>query len=218
MPPPLHVRWLLRAIQARDRRWLARLQREHPGVEIHPSASSNLAVARWELEPGARVVIEAGVAVERRPGALRIHVEAGGELRVGPETWLRTEVEPVQLVVYPNARISLGRYAFLNGAFLSAKSAIDCGERAWIGPGSRVFDSDQHDLDADTPERPVAVRMGDFSWVASGVTVLKGSSIGSHCVVGAHSLVAGDIPDHSLAYGVPARVRGVIGDRSTVLP
>lgn len=203
-------------MQAWDRRGLTRRQRTYPGVEIHPRASSNLAVARWELEPGARVVIEDGVTTERLPGALRIHVEQGGELRIGARTWLRTEVGPIQLVVHRGARMTFGADSWLNGCSLSSKVAVDCGRHAWIGPGSRVYDSDQHALDADRPERSAPVRMGDYFWVGAGVTVLKGSRIGSHCVIGAHSLVAGEVPDHSLAFGVPARVRGEIGDRSTV--
>ena len=218
MAIPFHVRLLLRAVQARDRRTLSRLQRAHPGVSLDPTASTNLAVARWELEPGARVVVEAGVVAERMPGAVRIHVARGGELRIGEGTWLRTEVGDLQIVVYPGARVEIGPEGFLNGCALSAKAGIHCGRRVWFGPGTRVYDSDQHDIDAETPERSEAVHVGDYTWVASGVTVLKGASIGSHCVVGAHSLIGGEVPDHSLAYGVPARVRGTVGDRSTVLP
>ncbi|MCA9512161.1 MAG: acyltransferase [Myxococcota bacterium] len=212
------MRVALRAIRARDRRRLARLARAHPGVAIHPGASTNLAVARFELGPGARVEIGDGVVTERTPRALRIHVAAGGELRIGAGTWLRTEVEGVQLVVYPGARMTIGADGFLNGCFLSAKSELATGLRTWIGPGSRVYDADQHDIDAETPERRAPVRIGDFTWIASGVTVLKGVTIGSHCVVGAHSLVTSDVPDHALAFGVPARARGRVGDRSSVRP
>jgi tetrahydrodipicolinate N-succinyltransferase len=206
----------LHVIQAWDRWRLARLTRAYPGVEIHPSASSNLAAARWEIEPGARVVIEQGFTTERLPGALRIHVEEGGELRIGPGAWMRTEVGPIQLVVHRGARITFGADAWLNGCSLSAKVAIDCGQHAWIGPGSRVYDSDQHALDADHPERSAAIEMGDCFWIGAGVTVLKGARIGSHSVVGAHSLVTREVPDHALVYGVPARVHGEIGDRSKV--
>ena len=210
------LRLALRAIQARDRRRLARLQREHPGVEIHPGASTNLAVARWELEPGARVVIEDGVAAERMPGAVRIHVEAGGELVIGAGTWLRTEVEPIHLVVYPGARMTFDRHAWLSGCLVSAKVAVECGERVWIGPGARVYDSDQHALDAEHPERSEAIRMGSYIWIAGDVTILKGAHIGSHVMIGAGSVVSKPVPDHSLAFGVPARVRGTVGDRSGI--
>jgi acetyltransferase-like isoleucine patch superfamily enzyme len=36
--------------------------------------------------------------------------------------------------------------------------------------------------------------------------VLPGSNIGRHVVVGANSVVTGDLPDNCVAAGVPARV------------
>jgi hypothetical protein len=42
---PFATRWLLRAIQAADRRQLRRLAALHPGFSIDPSASTNLARA-----------------------------------------------------------------------------------------------------------------------------------------------------------------------------
>jgi len=58
------------------------------------------------------------------------------------------------------------------------------------------------------------VRIGDYVWIASDVTVFKGVEIGSHSVVGARSLVTRSVPDHSLATGAPAKVVATLGDRS----
>jgi acetyltransferase-like isoleucine patch superfamily enzyme len=38
------------------------------------------------------------------------------------------------------------------------------------------------------------------------VTILRGTIIGRGCVLGAHAVVKGDIPDYSIAVGSPARV------------
>jgi acetyltransferase-like isoleucine patch superfamily enzyme len=56
--------------------------------------------------------------------------------------------------------------------------------------------------------------MGDHIWVAARVMVLKGVTIGSHSIIGAHSLVTRDVPEHSVAYGIPAKRRGDVGDRT----
>jgi acetyltransferase-like isoleucine patch superfamily enzyme len=85
-----------------------------------------------------------------------------------------------------------------------------------VGPGSRIFDSDQHDLDDEHLEMTQPVVVGDFTWIASDVTVLRGVEIGSHSVIGSRSLVTRSIPEHTLAYGVPARPGGEVGDRSEV--
>ena len=133
---------------------------------------------------------------------------------IGEGVWLRSELEPVHLAVFEGARLEIGANAFLNGCHLSAKESVTLGEYAMIGPGSRVFDSDQHPLDDANPEAREAVSIGAFAWVAADVTLLKGARIGAHSVIGARSVVGGEIPAHSLAFGIPARVRGTVGDRS----
>lgn len=43
-------------------------------------------------------------------------------------------------------------------------------------------------------------------WIGAGVTILPGVHIGKRCVIGAGAVVASDVPDYSIAVGVPARV------------
>ncbi len=171
-------------------------------------------MAHFSLAPGASLRIGPRVACERQPGALRFLIGAGARVEIGEDTWLRTELGPVVLAAFAGARIEVGPDGFLNGCHLSAKSAVVLGRRAWVGPGSRVFDSDQHDLDAERPEQSAPVTIGDHAWIAADTTVLRGVRVGEHSVVGARSLVTGDVPAHSLAFGSPARVRGTVGDRS----
>ncbi len=206
--------WRMRRVAARDRRRLARLMRQHPGLSFDPAAGSALAVARYSLGEGATLRIEAGVVTERTPDALRFLLGPGAQVEIGAGTWLRTDLGPVVIAVFEGGRLRLGPECFLNGCHLSAKTEVTLGRRAWVGPGSRVFDSDQHDFDDEHPERSAPVRMGDHVWVASDVTVLRGVTIGSHCVVGARSVVTRDVPDHTLAFGAPAEARGRVGDRS----
>ncbi len=213
MVPSPWVRLVLAGLQAWDRLRLRRLMRRHPGLRIHPTASTNLAAARFELAPGAVLEIGPGVVSERIPGEVCFHVEADARVEVGADTWLRCEVEKIRLVAFPGARLSLGPECFLNGCQLSAKERVEVGRGAMIGPGTRVYDSDQHPLDVDTPEKSAPVTIGEFVWVASDVTVTRGSEIGAHSVVGSRALVGGRIEPHSLAYGIPAQVRGRVGTR-----
>ncbi len=57
------------------------------------------------------------------------------------------------------------------------------------------------------------VSIGQGTWIGERATVLKGSSIGRHCAIGANSVVRGHIPDFSVAVGSPARVVGTTIDR-----
>ena len=52
------------------------------------------------------------------------------------------------------------------------------------------------------------VTIGDYTWIGYRVFINQGVSIGRNCVIGAHSVVTSDIPDYSIAAGVPAKVVG----------
>jgi sugar O-acyltransferase (sialic acid O-acetyltransferase NeuD family) len=72
-------------------------------------------------------------------------------------------------------------------------------------------------IDHDSVLRPFAsvsagvtvgggVRIGECSFLALGSKIISDTSIGDHSVIGAGAVVVQDIPDHVVAYGVPARV------------
>jgi acetyltransferase-like isoleucine patch superfamily enzyme len=50
------------------------------------------------------------------------------------------------------------------------------------------------------------VRIGPDTWLGTKVTITRGSVIGRGCVVGAHAVVRGEVPDYKIAVGIPARV------------
>ena len=50
------------------------------------------------------------------------------------------------------------------------------------------------------------IKIGDDVWIGGNVTILPGVTIGNNVVVGAGAVVTKDIPDNTLAVGVPARV------------
>ena len=209
--------WLrarLRAVQAVDRARLAWTLRSHAGLRVAPTAAAAFAHARFQLGRTAKLTIGDGAVTERRPGWLNFVVFDGGEIVVGPEVWLRTEVAPVTLVAYAGARLVLGRGAFVNGAHISAKTEVVLDEKAQVGPGSKVYDADQHDVDDARPERSAPVRIGPYAWVASDATVLRGVSIGGHAIVGTRSVVNRDVPAHEFWAGSPARRIGEVGDRT----
>jgi len=50
------------------------------------------------------------------------------------------------------------------------------------------------------------VRIGPDTWIAAKVTVLRSTRVGRGCVLGAHAVVKGEVPDFGIAVGAPARV------------
>lgn len=193
---------------------LAWLRARHPGLSVDARASSNFAVARYNLAPTARLSIAAGAVTERLPGRLSFILYPGARVQVEEGAWLRTEIGDLHVVAFEDASLTIGPETLLNGCHVSAKREVRIGRGSMLGPGTRLFDSDQHDLDDRRPERIEPVHIGEHVWVASDCTIARGSSIGSHSIVGAGSLVTNAIDAHTLAYGRPARPRGAVGDRT----
>ena len=50
------------------------------------------------------------------------------------------------------------------------------------------------------------VVIGDGSWIGTNVVIVGNVHIGKHCVIGANSVVTKDIPDYTVAAGIPAKV------------
>ena len=96
---------------------------------------------------------------------------------------------------------------------ISASEQIEIEDDVIIGAFSSVIDSDHtfaegrpnvmHNSVASAP-----IRIGRGTWLAERVAVLRGSDIGRCCIIGANSVVRGELPDYSIAVGTPARVVG----------
>jgi acetyltransferase-like isoleucine patch superfamily enzyme len=138
-----------------------------------------------------------------------IHIGAG--TMIGPGVALSAGMLPGQEcltdpVVKIGDRCLIGR-----GSGIVGHLGIEIGDDVWTG--HYVYITDQNHGYADLgrpisrqsqPERPVTI--GDGSWLGHGTVVLPGSRVGRHVVIGANSVVTGDIPDYSVAVGAPARV------------
>lgn len=84
-----------------------------------------------------------------------------------------------------------------------------------VGDERRIqqYPDGEYDLEYAKP-----ITIGDRVWLATGVTVCGGVSIGSDVVVGAGSVVTRDIPAGMLAAGAPARVIRPITDADRLNP
>ena len=51
-----------------------------------------------------------------------------------------------------------------------------------------------------------AIEIGERTFVGANVTIMPGVKIGERCVIGSGSVVTKDVPDNSVACGVPAKI------------
>lgn len=75
----------------------------------------------------------------------------------------------------------------------------------FIGASDLLINSGLHDPVTLQPSG-APITIGDRVWCGVRVTILGGARIGSDVVIGAGSVVTGDIPSNCVAAGVPARV------------
>ena len=139
------------------------------------------------------------------------YIRIGSGTMFGPQATLSVGMVPDQEMVSDTV-IEIGdRCLFGKGSGIVGHLEIVIGDDVWTG--HHVYITDQnHGYDDMSlpvsqqvmPERPVSI--GDGSWLGHGTVVLPGARIGRHVVIGANSVVTGEIPDHSVAAGVPARV------------
>ena len=146
-------------------------------------------------------------------GPQKISVGAG--VLVLPGAWISAE-----RVTWdePGSAIVLGdRVALRSWVTLSASSSIEIGPDVVFGAQCTVVDCnhtwrDGHPNVLQNPVDTAPIRIGAGTWLGDRVTVLKGVTIGERCAIGAHSVVRDDIPDGSVAAGIPARVVGCSAD------
>ena len=57
-----------------------------------------------------------------------------------------------------------------------------------------------------SPETAKKIIIGNDSWIGINVTILAGTKIGKHCVIGAGAVVKGNYPDYCVIGGSPAKI------------
>lgn len=90
------------------------------------------------------------------------------------------------------------------------KHNVYIGNRVSIGPNvTLITDSSPNNskLIKIFPMQSSNIIIEDDAWIGANVTVLPGVTIGKCSVIGAGSVVNKDIPEYSIAFGIPAKVQ-----------
>ncbi len=108
--------------------------------------------------------------------------------------------------VEPDALLEIGDDVFVNqGTTVHASHCVRIGSHVRIGDVCAIYDTSFHEVDPGEGVEVAPVAIGDHVWLARGVVVLPGATIGEGAVVGANSVVVGEIPPWVVAAGQPAR-------------
>jgi acetyltransferase-like isoleucine patch superfamily enzyme len=135
----------------------------------------------------------------------------GAHTIIGPHATLSAGVSP-EHVLDRDTVVSIGDRCLIGrGSGIVAHESVEIGDDVFTGHHVYITDANHGYADVNVPiglqfAPPRPVRVGAGSWLGHGTIVLPGSSIGRHVVVGAGAVVAGELPDFSVAVGSPARV------------
>ncbi len=155
-----------------------------------------------------------------------IDIRLGGQIVIGKDTRListniGTHVNygaPTKLFVdRPDAKIVIGDNCSIGGACLHAYKMISVGDNCIIASNTNIIDTNGHPVHLDQYEnrriliddaKPIIIEKN--VWIALNCVILPGTNIGKGSIVGANSVVHGNIPAYSIVVGNPAVVVGKI--------
>lgn len=104
--------------------------------------------------------------------------------------------------------LTIGKHVFLNsGCKFQDQGGIIIGDGTQIGHNV-VLATLNHSLDPEhrTDVIPAPIRIGREVWIGANAVVLPGVNIGDGAVIAAGAVVTKDVPENTVAGGVPARV------------
>lgn len=188
-------------------------------------------LASRAVHAGWRWMQRAGAVTAQTPGRLRFGAIGNGTRLAFPqgtvfgEPWIRLGehciiAEQVTLTAGMMPGLDLGTEPVLvlgNGVVLGrdthviADTRITIGNDTFCGPGVYIT-STNHSY--DDPHEPVGkqwprsapVEIGPGCWLGTGAVILPGARLGRNVVVAAGAVVRGEVPDHAVVAGAPARI------------
>ncbi len=153
---------------------------------------------------GRGVTLERGVTID---GLMRNGIVFGDNVRIGPYS---TIIGPPPFDLGDGIRMGANSaadaYSFIGGGgpVLIGDNVI-MGEHVSFHPVNHRFDEVNIPIrDQGTIRKGITIE--DDVWVGANVTFLDGAHVGRGSVIGAGSIVRGEIPPYSVAVGAPAKV------------
>ena len=126
---------------------------------------------------------------------LKVEIYGKGSVKLGSYNQNRGNL----YLVADGGRIEIGDHCFFNtGSCVTATESVKIGNGCKFGNNLVIVDHDHNfrkEGDKEFISTPVVI--GDDCWVGANVTILRGTTIGKNCVIGAGSVVKGQVPEGS---------------------
>ncbi len=153
---------------------------------------------------GQGVTLERGVIID---GLMRKGVVLGDNVKIGPYSVLMgAPISNMGEGITLGANSAVDAYSFIGSSgFVSIGENVIMGQHVGFHPENHDFDRTDIPIRTQGTTRQ-GITIEDDVWVGSNAIFLDGARVGRGSVIGAGSVVRGEIPPYSIAVGVPARV------------
>jgi acetyltransferase-like isoleucine patch superfamily enzyme len=149
----------------------------------------------------------------------------GGPIRIGSHvTLLGCSDKKTRLTVWSDKTdipgITVGDHVLISpGVRISAAHSIFISDSCMLASHAYITDSDWHGIyDRSLPPMEThSVVLEENVWIGDSAIVCKGVRIGRNSIVGAGSVVTGDIPPNVIAAGNPARILRRLDPEKTII-
>lgn len=124
------------------------------------------------------------------------------------------KINPVAYWRKNGVRVGVGAEIYSTAQFGSEPYLIEIGDHVRINSGVRFITHDggvwvlRHYGDEALKDADLfgCIKVGNNVHIGTDTIIMPGVTIGSNCIIGCGAIVTKDIPDNSIAVGVPARV------------
>lgn len=135
------------------------------------------------------------------------NISIKNEFSIEPHCKIFAEGDSEEKIIIGN-RCALNFNVMINA---NCEGNINIGNNVIIGPNTVIrasnHNTDRYDmLIRDQGHKGGKIKIDDDVWIGANVTILPNVTIGKSTIIGAGSVVTKDIPDFSIAVGVPAKV------------
>ena len=128
--------------------------------------------------------------------SVKIRLSSGGRLILGKRVGIRDKV----ILNSTGGIITIGDQVFINDfTCINSRDEVTIGNNSIIGQGVKIYDHDhdyQNNLQKDFICSPVVI--DHDVWLGSDAIILRGSYIGEHSIVGAATLLKGDVEPYHI--------------------
>ncbi len=125
---------------------------------------------------------------------------------IGDKTKIGTFVE-IQKNALIGSLCKISSHTFIcEGVTIEDEVFVGHGVMFINDPYPRATSNGNSQTEDDWQVVPTRIKRG--ASIGSGTVIMCGVTIGEHALIGAGAVVTKDVPDHAIAAGVPARVRG----------